>query len=416
MYATENGSYYHTSKSCSKGDSDMVKVLLEQAIDDGKKPCSTCASYANDKVYGASGNKYFHKTSTCSGITNAKSGTVVDALLLGLKACPVCFAEDEAVTETTTTTTKKYTSGKSGIDVYATYEGRYYHLNRLCTGISGTPIKVTLETALNNDKSACPVCAGSADRTVYGTTDGKYYHYSSSCAGSSATKASLDVALAYGFKACPNCVTQSSTTEELPDEYTEGTSGIKVYAVATEDEYHTRSDCGGMENAQYVALEKVLNLGYTACDECAAVANRKVYAYSGSKYYHYTSECQGSGYVSGKLDAALAYGLEACPVCVTGEGSLEEGTDVDLGDLIGGEGTSSGTTSGGEAAEGEAYTAPANTNVYVDLTGDSNVFVYHASSKCSKTGMSGGTAVTLEYALDHGYSACDYCNPPYDIE
>lgn len=400
VYATETGSRYHTSKSCTEGSSDMVKVLLEQAIDDGKKACSTCAAYANDKVYGAADNKYFHKTSSCSGITGAKSGTVVDALLVGLKACPICFAEEE-MPDKNVTVTNKYKSGKSGIDVYATYEGRYYHINRLCSGISGTPVKVTLETALNNDKSACPVCSSSANRSVYGTTDGKYYHYSSSCAGESATKADLDVALAYGFKACPNCVTKADGGEQLPAEYVEGTSGIKVYAIATDDEYHTRSDCGGMENAQYVTLEKVLNLGYKPCNVCAAVAGRKVYVYDGTSLYHYTSECQGKGYITGTLDSALAYGFDACPVCVTDTGV----EDPDLGDILG--------TPDGDNPE---FTAPSNTTVYIDLSGDSNEFIYHADDRCVTAGMSGGIGVTLEYALDHGYSRCESCNPPYAVE
>ena len=409
VYATETGSRYHANKSCSAADDGMVKVLLEQAIDDGKKPCSTCASYADDTVYGVSGNKYFHKTSNCSGITGAKKGTVVEALLIGLKACPICFTEEDIVTEESTTpTTNKFKSGKSGIDVYATYEGRYYHINRLCSGISGTPVEVSLETALNNDKSACPICSSSADRTVYGTTDGKYYHYSSGCAGDSATKANLDVALAYGFKACPNCVTKSDATEKLPSEYKEGTSGIKVYALATDDEYHTRSDCGGMANAQYVPLEKVLNLGYSACDECASIAGRKVYAYEGSTLYHYTSECQGKGYISGKLDSALAYGFEPCPICVTGTSNEDGETDTDLGEIIGGsEGNDDVTVD---------TKAPANTNVYVDLSGDTSEFVYHADDKCVNVGMTGGIGVTLEYALDHGYSPCNHCNPAASIE
>jgi hypothetical protein len=167
-----------------------------------------------------------------------------------------------------------------------------------------------------------------------------------------------------------------------------------------------------MTNAQYVALEKVLNLGYTACDECGAIAGRKVYAYEGSDLYHYTSDCQGKDYVAGTLDSALAYGLDACPICVTGTNDdAEQDQDTDLGDIIGGENNNNGS---GDANVDTK--APANTNVYVDLSGDTSEFVYHSDDKCVSVGMTGGVGVTLEYALDHGYSPCNHCKPAASIE
>jgi len=392
VYATENGSTYHANKSCPKADSDVTRVLLEQAMDDGKSPCQTCAGYADDKVYGVAGNKYFHKTADCSGIVGAKSGTVADALLLGLEVCPICFDDDDFRTESgdSAVSVNKYKSGASGIKVYASYSDDYYHMNTLCSRFKGDPIKVTLETALNNDKDACPSCAKSANRTVYGTTDGKYYHYSSSCAGSNATSAHLDTALAYGFKACPNCVTKSNEENvETAPKYKEGTSGIKVYAVAGKKYYHTDSTCGGMQNALYVPLEKALNYGYDPCPDCAAVGGRKVYGFAGSPYYHIESNCESGDHVTGTFDQALANGFKACPVCITGEKNNDGGED---------------------------YSAPANSEVYVDLTGSSSAFLYHSGKKCSDAGMTSGTVVTLEYAIDHGYSDCGYCNPPTEID
>lgn len=395
VYATEDGKYYHTSSSCSKAEDGVTKVLLEQAIDDGKQPCPACAAAANETVYATKGGKYYHKIATCSGMTNAKSGTLAKALVAGLKQCPVCFASGGGST-TADTGTAKYTSGTSGIKVYATASGKYYHTKSNCSGISGTASQITLETALNYGKSACPVCAASADRAVYATKGGKYYHYSTSCAGSSAAKGTLDAALAYGLKPCPNCVTGATDEEKTPsDKYTSGTSGIKVYATTSGKYFHTKSNCGGMTDAKYITLETALNYGLTACPDCAKAAGRKVYSVPGSNTYHYDAAHAGSGAVSGTLAEALAYGLTPCKVCVTGENANGGSTGGDTG----GNGTS----------------APADTYVYIDLSGDSSAFLYHTSSKCSESGMTSGTKVTLEYALNHGYSDCGYCNPPTSI-
>lgn len=390
VYATEDGKYYHTKTSCSQIEDGATKVLLEQAIDDGKEPCPVCAASANDTVYAQQGNAYYHKIATCSGMTDAVKGTLAQALVHGLKKCPICYGTSSSDSASTST----YTSGTSGIDVYATAAGKYYHTNSSCSNITGTATKITLETALNYDKAACPICAASGSKTVYATKGGKYYHYSSSCAGSSASKGTLDQALAYGLKPCPNCVTGTATEETRTNsgKYTSGTSGVDVYVTTTGKYFHTKSDCGGMTDAKNVTLEVALNYGYTACPDCAAAAAKKVYAVSGSKTYHYDASCAGSGAVSGTLAEALAYGLKPCPICVTG--------------------SSSGGT---EDNSGEDSSAPGDTTVYIDLSGDSSSYLYHTSSSCSEAGMKNGTAVTLKYALEHGYSDCGYCNPPTSI-
>lgn len=389
VYATETGKNYHVNKDCSELESGSVKVLLEQAIDDGKTPCSKCASYANDKVYAAKGNPYFHKNSSCSGITGAKSGTIAQALIHGFKACPVCFGG----AETPLPNTSKFKSGTSGISVYASVQGKYYHMKYGCTNLTGTPIKVTLETALNNGKSACPVCASSAKHTVYGTKNGKYYHYSATCAGSSASSGRLDTALAYGLKPCPNCVTGNGANGDEGVKFKEGTSGIKVYASTGSKYYHVSKDCSKITgDMEYVTLEKALNYGKQACSTCSSTAGKKVYAVLGSKTYHYDADCAGPGATTGTLAEALAYGFKSCSICVTGKQPSDDPTS------------------------GEDYDAPADTRVYVDLSGNSSALLYHTDSKCSDSGMSDGTAVTLEYALNHGLHACGYCNPPTSIQ
>jgi hypothetical protein len=166
-----------------------------------------------------------------------------------------------------------------------------------------------------------------------------------------------------------------------------------VYATTTGKYFHTKSNCGGMTGAKYETLETALNYGLKPCPDCAAAAAKKVYAVSGSGTYHYDAACAGSGAVSGTLAEALGYGLKPCPICVKGESS-----GGDEGD-----------------GEGEDSSAPGDTIVYIDLSGDSSSYLYHTLAACDEAGMKNGTAVTLKYALEHGYSDCGYCNPPTSI-
>ena len=392
IYASENGKYYHTRKSCSKAESDVSKVLLELAIDDGKTACPTCASQADDTVYATKDGKYYHSDKSHAG-SGATSGTLAKALIRGYTACPVCYKSDDGGS------TNKFEPGKSGISVYASASGKYYHTSKTCSAVSGSVVKVTLEAALNNNKSACTVCAASARRTVYATKDGKYYHYSSSCAGSSASSGTLDEALAMGFKACPNCVTGEGDDDKDP-KFEPGKSGIKVYATTTGEYFHTKSSCGSMKDGKKITLEDALNYGLSACPNCAAAAGKKVYAVEGAGTYHYDASCAGTGAKAGTMAEALALGMKPCPKCV--EKDNTDPTDPDDPEDPG-------------DGDDPDRSAPGDTRVYIDLSGNTNAFLYHKSSSCSKCGMTGGTAVTLKYALDQGFADCGHCNPPLTI-
>lgn len=399
VYASENGKYYHTRKSCSKADSDVSKVLLELAIDDGKTACPSCASEADDTVYATKNGKYYHKTKDHAG-SGAAAGTMAKAIIRGYKPCSECYKEsgDDG--------SKKYTPGKSGINVYANASGKYYHTVKSCSAASGTVVKVTLEAALNNNKTACTVCAASARRTVYANKDGKYYHYSSSCAGSSASNGTLDAALAMGFKACPNCVTgdNDDDKDKNKNKYEPGKSGIKVYATTSGKYFHQKKNCGSMKDGTKITLEDALNYGLEACPNCAASAAKKVYAVEGAGTYHYDASCAGKRAQAGTMAQALALGMKACPKCVE-KGGDDPGLpeDPDNPDKT------------KPPVDDDDRSAPGDTNVYIDLSGNTSAYLYHKKAKCAECGMTNGTAVTLKYALDQGFSDCGHCKPPLSI-
>ena len=341
-----------------------------------------------------------------------KNGTkrkLSEALMMGQTACPHCLSSKKAATEAKATAkavkqalstaarqTAFYKSGTSGVRVYASLTGQYYHTHSKCPGLSGTANRVSLETALNYGKTACPYCANAAKRTVYATKGGKYYHYSKTCAGSGAKKGSLAAALAYGMDPCPNCVTHTAAAAEKT--YKSGTSGVKVYATAGSKYYHANSTCSGLTGASRVSLETALNYGKKACPVCLAAANRKVYAVPGGSYYHYSKSHAGSGAIAGTLATARAMGLKACPLCTVlsaGSNSIDNGGAANA------------------PVSQEEYPGLPDSTVYIDI-GSANNY-YHLGPKCTKANFSGGTKVTLQYAREWDYKACPYCKPPTSV-
>lgn len=393
VYATTNGKYYHTKSNCT-GMKNARHITLTQAMNEGKTACATCATTATKTVYSTSGGKYYHKASTCDHMDNGKKRTLAEALKLGQTACPVCMLASSENRNESSSTPKKvasFTVGTSGVKVYASPSHTYYHTKSSCSKAVSGLSQVALETALNYGRKACPTCCATASESVYATKNGKYYHVSKSCAGSGASKGTLANALAYGFAPCPYCVSGNSSNSENSGKYESGRSGVKVYATSSGTYYHTKKSCAG-SGAVKITLETALNYGKKACQECCALADRKVYAVKDSFYYHASKDCAGSNAASGTYAKALAYGLKACPNCIGG---------------------SSGSSGSGNENAPE-YSAPADASVYIDLYGDS--FYYHKASKCSASGVSGATEVTLEYAKDFGYERCPHCNPASSVE
>ena len=409
VYATPTSKHYHLNSSC-RGMTGASRVTLKTAINAGKTACTICAEQANRTVYSTATGDHYHAASICAatGMKNGSKRTLSEALMKGQTACPYCLGSKKAATQavnaakaiekavSTAANSATYKSGSSGVRVYATLSGKYYHTRSSCSNISGSATRVTLETALNYGKSACPVCASTATRSVYATRGGKYYHYSKADAGSGAKKGTLASALAYGLDPCPNCVKRvEQAVNRAEDTYESGTSGIKVYATLGSKYYHAKSNCSGLSGASRVTLETALNYGKKACPVCLSSANRKVYATPGGSYYHYSKSHAGSGATAGTLAEARAFGLRACPQCTklsAGNTSDDNGGAKDA------------------PVSNEEYSAAADTGVYIQL-GSANNY-YHKSAKCSDAKFSGGTKVTLQYALDWDYKACPFCKPP----
>ncbi|NLD58993.1 MAG: hypothetical protein GX647_05005 [Clostridiales bacterium] len=377
VYATSNGRYYHTDSGC-QGMTGADRVLLKTMLAAGRPACPVCAKDAGRQVYATKDGKYYHSYATCSGMSGATAGSLAQALAYGYEKCPVCWKNVSGGD-----TVPGETESVSGVSVYRTDKGKYYHTNQTCSGMSGAT-KVTLEAAVAEGKTACPVCASIANKTVYATAGGKYYHYNQTCSGMTNAKAgTLADALMHGFAACPVCVKTSTGGTQTPGDvgYAPGKSGIKVYASQSGKYYHLLESCAGSE-ASYITLETALNYGKDACPICAKkVAERTVYAAAGDQYFHATAEHAGSGAKAGTAASALAYGLKVCPVCraaaESGDGSVPE---------------SSETFNRGESG----------IKVYATIGGTYfHISKQHAGSEASY--------VTLETALNYGKKPCPDC-------
>lgn len=113
VYHTPSGSVYHTTKACSYL-SQATKILSCKLSETNLKPCSKCGdSHAHSKntgptagisshdnqqkdvtVYTTKTGTKYHRTSSCSGLRNAKSvftSTKSAAEKRGLTPCSICY-------------------------------------------------------------------------------------------------------------------------------------------------------------------------------------------------------------------------------------------------------------------------------------------------------------------------------------
>ncbi len=382
VYATQNGTYFHNSPNCS-GMSGAVSGSLLDAMLAGKKACPDCCASAGTMVFATEGGTYYHNASDCSGMRNAFQITLGEALVLGKKRCDECLTGTAGIVGV-----PEGEVDESEIYVYGTQNGSYYHTSANCSGMSGAS-RYTLKSMVVAGRPACPKCCSGADTTVYATSKGTYYHSYATCSGmKNATAGTMAEAMAYGKEKCPECWNTGSSGGSLPstDKTEEGVT--YVYATATGKYYHTRKSCSGMKDASRVTLEKALEYGKTACPDCAESASKTVYSKKYGKYYHTKTSCSGSEDMTKRtLEAALLLEQTACPVCAGGKSAAE--IEKENMEKLESSGTYRSGTSG--------------VKVYATSTSEH----FHSESDCY--GMVNASRITLETALNYGKTPCSKC-------
>jgi cytidine deaminase len=228
---------------------DARKVTLATAKSAGKTACPVCMkTTATTNYYATVGGKHYHSKSTCSGMKNATRVTLATAQKRNQTPCPVCLQAQAK------------TSAEAKTYVYATTAGKYYHSKSGCSGMKNAR-RVTLASAKNNGKTACPVCmkaqASTSVTYVYSTLSGKYYH-KRTCSSSDAKntkKVALATAKKYGKTPCPTCFKNQT---------------IHVYVTPAGLKYHDKVTCEGVRNTMKITLKTALERKYVRCTVCDA--------------------------------------------------------------------------------------------------------------------------------------------------
>ena len=184
VYASATGNFYHNKENCeliASGET-VTQVTLDNAKSRGKYACPYC--YGGELYFATKNGKYYHLDYKCSGMSNPELYSEEQAKAEGKSACPVCVTKekqslyntDNVVFITATTT------DKSGVQVWWTNGGTYYHTTSNCSGMTGAS-KGSLRDALLYGKQACPTCCAAAGQLVWCTKGGKSYHSDPTCSG-----------------------------------------------------------------------------------------------------------------------------------------------------------------------------------------------------------------------------------------
>ena len=393
VYATRDGTYFHTDPTC-RGMENASRISLLAALQNGKRACPDCCAVAGNVVYCTENGEWFHVDSDCQGMRNARQTYVALALVMGKTPCPECLSGVTINLDSPSSSGGSSSGGSSsssgGVYVYATEGGQYYHSDSTCGGMRNAE-RVPLSAMLAIGRPACPDCCPTANNTVYATRGGTYYHSYATCSGmTGATPGTVAQALAAGFQKCPYCWSSggsgSGSGQSTGGNSTESISGVTVYCTDNGTWYHNDQYCQGMRSAYAVSLEEAVARGKTACPVCCSIADRVVYAVNGGQYYHYNSSCRVedlSRATSGTLARALMAGFGACPSCVRGDSSSGGGAESDSVTDTYEPGTS-------------------GIRVYATQSGE----YYHLTRECAG---SEASYITLETALNYGKTSCPVC-------
>ena len=152
--------------------------------------------------YATMNGAYYHEDPHCSGMKGALPWTFEALWIKNEQAmrtgddgyavkqpCPVCTGWDPPV-----------------VNVYATAKGKYYHIDKNCSGMRNATRYYTSESAEEVGKARCPVCLPDGDNLCWATSGGQYYHIKQECMGMKGARICMEAsAQRQGKTPCPVC-------------------------------------------------------------------------------------------------------------------------------------------------------------------------------------------------------------------
>ena len=193
VWVAPKGGYYHFEYSCPDLGGNLAISTVEIAMAGGLEPCPLCADIQEDQIVWMTPNGvYYHAFDDCSGMLNASEVYIKEAELRGKEACPVCM-------------TRTFWISKTGGEVIC-------HRARNCMGMTDADAEETvLAPGVMLDIDRCKMCFSSIP--VWMSRDGKYYHWDEHCSGmTGALQVSEIEAHEAGARACPICMAGLNTT------------------------------------------------------------------------------------------------------------------------------------------------------------------------------------------------------------
>ena len=204
VYCLPSDESFHIDLDCPVGIEGAHLVGLKEALLMNKTACPSCCAAAARRVYCTADGTYYHVDDDCSGMRNARQVTYAEARVLGKVRCPKCIGGTPEVNATASA------GGDAAAEdtdyyVFATKNGKYYHIDEHCTGMLNAQ-RVKLADMLSSGRPACPVCCTAVEMTVYASHSSPYYHSYPTCSGlTDAISGPLVTALAAGLTRCPVC-------------------------------------------------------------------------------------------------------------------------------------------------------------------------------------------------------------------
>ena len=203
VYCSSADETFHIDLDCpARVGSQHHLVGLKEALLMNKTACQSCCAVAARKFYCTADGTYYHVEDDCSGMRNARQVTYAEARVLGKVRCPKCIG---GTPEVNATPASANGSEDTTYYVYATKNGKYYHIEEHCSGMQNAQ-RVKLSDMLSSGRAACPTCCTAVEMTVYAGYNNPYYHSTPTCSGlTDPITGTLVQALAAGLTRCPIC-------------------------------------------------------------------------------------------------------------------------------------------------------------------------------------------------------------------